>query len=171
MGKSIPHHRAQGFVATFQDRMRIPWHGGARKVAPDAILPIIILPSVLFLSAINIWWTIFMFSVTFALFLYLSYSRSISLKGSNFFLMWSLMTLITISLIFEFIVVPLLDILVHENLTLAALVSVCVVCFSIVKMRSGKMVHLHQMETGSNVKMNCTVCQISIPEQSHYCIW
>lgn len=164
-------------MATLQDRVRVPWQGGARRVAPDAILPIFMLPTMLLLATISIWWTISIFSFMLLMLSYLYYCCMCSLKKTNFFLIWSLMSLIILLLIFEFVVMPFLEILVHENFAVILLVVLCITCIYIVKIRTNRLRYTfeNQMENGENDKIGrmhyCPICQISIPERDHHCVW
>ncbi|KAJ8964572.1 hypothetical protein NQ314_004876 [Rhamnusium bicolor] len=57
--RPMSQQHKSGIMTTIQDRLRIPWRGGAKQVAFDAALPIFIIPTMLLLASISLWWTIF----------------------------------------------------------------------------------------------------------------
>lgn len=44
-------------LQTLQDRMRVPWPGGARRVPFTAVLPIVLVPGALMVAACGLVWT------------------------------------------------------------------------------------------------------------------
>lgn len=58
-------------LLTFQDRIRLPWKGGAKKLSLDTILPIIMIPALLAIAAINSYCSAIVF---IAIPVFLSYS-------------------------------------------------------------------------------------------------
>lgn len=45
----------RGMFLTFQDRLRIPWCGGAKRLSLDEIVPVVVLPVAFALAAINMY--------------------------------------------------------------------------------------------------------------------
>lgn len=178
-GKGIASEQKRRFMATLQDRIRIPWHGGARHVAIDTILPIFIIPTIILIATISIWWAISTFSLmSFLLFYFYRYSLK-NLQRTKFFLIWNLTSGIILFLVFEFLVVPFLEILVHENMLVIILVVGSIFCIYFVKFKSinSRYYNENQIEIGESDKFvasrsnYCPICQITVPEQDHHCVW
>ncbi|KAK5645413.1 hypothetical protein RI129_006713 [Pyrocoelia pectoralis] len=114
MGQTVSPNLRQNFLQTLEDRLRIPWYGGARKVRPQLLLAVIIIPGCLLIATLNIYWTCISFIFTSFLLCYIHYYCE-SLSGTNFFVDCTIVIQITIFIIFEFNVVPFLELLIHEN--------------------------------------------------------
>lgn len=115
-------------LLTFQDRLRIPWQGGAKQISLAAIIPIPILAIIIGLAAIS--WTIalIIFLISTILFIYSLYYLKNNSPRTKFFFMWTFWTIIYIISIFE-LTVPLVEILPEENLILVLLVMVSIYSF------------------------------------------
>lgn len=99
--RAISHKTKAGLARTMQERLRIPWKGGAKQIAFDALLPVFIIPIMLLIGAISLWWTIFSFT-TVAIFLMLIYKFFIhTIPTTKFFFMWTATTLVVLYLIFQ----------------------------------------------------------------------
>ncbi|XP_067622629.1 palmitoyltransferase ZDHHC23-B isoform X2 [Eurosta solidaginis] len=115
-------------LLTFQDRLRIPWRGGAKQVTFGAIFPIFILPLLISLAAINAYTFTVIFVASAVILCYtFSYVRQRSLR-TRFFNMWIISSVVYILLLFE-VTVPLLEVLPEENYTLAAFTLISLICF------------------------------------------
>lgn len=170
----ISQRTKAGFLRTMQDRLRIPWKGGAKKVAFDALLPIFIIPIMLLLAAISLWWTIFSFT-TVAIFLLLIYKFLVhTLPNTKFFYMWTWTTLIVLYLIFQLIVIPFLEILLEENIALTILILGFFISLYTLITRTKKLGNIEENETearrGSRIQ-NCSICQVKILDNQHHCFW
>ncbi|KAF5298145.1 hypothetical protein FQA39_LY02569 [Lamprigera yunnana] len=170
MGKRIPQNLSRDFLLTLQDRLRIPWFGGARQIAPDISVPLILIPAILFLSATNMWWTIILFMLSFVLLTYFYFVESV--RRSNFFFVWTITTAVILVSVFEFVVVPFLEILIHENVVFVLLFAISVTGTFIVKRRTTHLRHL-QNEIGEHGKTlnHCSFCQVWITEKDYHCVW
>ncbi|KAF5303841.1 hypothetical protein FQR65_LT08098 [Abscondita terminalis] len=169
-GKSIPSNVSEGFLLTLQDRIRIPWYGGARKIPPDVISPAVFVPVVLVISTMGIWWTVTTFTLTFISLLYISTFASI--RKSYFFLTWTIASLVSLISIFEFLVVPYLEILIHENIILVLILSACVICVRILRAKTARLQFVEN-EIGDREKVlnHCSFCHVVVPEKDYHCLW
>ncbi|XP_018568652.1 palmitoyltransferase ZDHHC23 isoform X2 [Anoplophora glabripennis] len=162
-------------MSTLQDRLRIPWRGGAKQIAFDAALPIFIIPTMLALASVSLWWTIFSFT-TVTIFLTLIFNFLIkTIPHTKFFFVWTLTSITVLYIIFEFVVIPFLEILVEENIALSIFIFGFVICWYLMKVRTK---HLNKLgvgdiefgKMGSRIQ-NCSVCQMKIPDRDHHCVW
>lgn len=97
-------------MSTLQDRLRIPWRGGARQISPDALAAIIALPSFLALATNGLWWTITTFALMCLSLTYFYYRCTRAVSRTKFFIVWACASVILQFGIFEYIVVPFLEI-------------------------------------------------------------
>lgn len=72
--RKVPPKVIERLCSTVEDRFRIPWRGGAIRVRPDVIFPIILVPCSVLLASIGPVWTVVSFAGTF-LFLITFYRR------------------------------------------------------------------------------------------------
>lgn len=167
-------------MATLQDRIRIPWRGGAKQVSLDAILPIVIIPITLLLASISQWWTVFSFTTIIVFLSYISYHLRCSIPSTKFFFVWTCVSLCIQYVIFEFIVIPFLQILIEENIVLSILILGFVICLYMTKCRTISLCegidievengHADRVNASSRAH-NCSVCRLTIPEYDHHCVW
>ncbi|KAF7272023.1 zinc finger DHHC-type palmitoyltransferase GABPI [Rhynchophorus ferrugineus] len=176
-GKSVSEKNKTGFLNTMQERLRIPWIGGARQIAFDTILPVFILPIMLFLASISLWWTVFSFT-TVAIFLLLIFNFFIrAIPNTKFFLTWTVTSILLLYFIFEFVVIPFLEILVEENIALSALIFFFIICFYTTKIKANELAQLGIEATESlvgksiNGFYSCQICNAKIPDKDHHCVW
>ncbi|XP_030754742.1 palmitoyltransferase ZDHHC23 isoform X2 [Sitophilus oryzae] len=176
-GKKVSDNNKTGLLNTMQDRLRVPWRGGAKQVAFDSILPVIILPSMLLLGSISLWWTVFSFT-TVAIFLSLIFNFLIkTIPNTKFFFVWTVTSMVLLYFIFEFIVIPFLEILVEENILLSALIFGFIICLYTTKIRANELTSLGTEECESSVGKevggfyNCRICDNKIPDKDHHCVW
>lgn len=169
--RKISEKTKQGILVTMHDRLRIPWKGGAKQIAFDAILPIFIIPVMLLLASISIWWTIFSFT-TVAIFLIFLFNFLIrTIPQTKFFYMWTLSSLVILYIIFEALVIPFLEILLVENIVVSLLISGFVICGYMLKKRT-KLVLSYEVDTVTTKNLqNCVLCQTKIPDRDHHCVW
>lgn len=115
-------------LLTFQDRLRIPWHGGAKQVSLDTLAPIFVIPLLLSLAAINAYTCIVIFLTCSVIMCYaFNYVQRRAVRIS-FFSIWIVASIIYLIVLFE-TTVPLLEVLLEENLALLVLAIVSLICF------------------------------------------
>ncbi|EDW63850.1 palmitoyltransferase ZDHHC23 isoform X2 [Drosophila virilis] len=124
--KRIEQRNIDGMLIAFQDRLRLPWRGGAKRISLAALAPAIILPIMMGLAALNAK-TAIIIMLTLMVFTYwgLQIAERTATKTS-FFLSWIVFSVIYMALIFE-CEVPLLELLPIENniLLLLSLGAIC----------------------------------------------
>ena len=65
--RKVPSEVTGRLCSVIEDRCRIPWIGGAIRLRPDVIFPVLLVPCCLLLASIGPVWTFVSFSGTFAL--------------------------------------------------------------------------------------------------------
>ncbi|KAJ8918636.1 hypothetical protein NQ315_013142 [Exocentrus adspersus] len=172
--RSITQQHKSGIMSTVQDRLRIPWRGGAKQVAFDAALPIFIIPVMLLLASISVWWTIFSFT-TVAMFLAFIFNFLIrTIPHTKFFFVWTITSITALYIVFEFIVIPFLEILLEENIALSIFIFGFIMCWYLMKVRTKQLNNCGgDAEFGKIASriQNCSVCQMRIPDKDHHCVW
>lgn len=161
-------------MATVQDRLRIPWRGGAKQVSFDAILPVIILPLMLLIASESLWWTVFSFTAVAVILVSLFKFFIRTIPKTKFFFVWTVTSIIILYVIFEFIVIPLLEILLEENIVLSILFALFLLFLYLMKLRNNSLEKIGENEAeggfvGSHKR--CTICQVLVPEKDHHCVW
>ncbi|CAH1998232.1 unnamed protein product [Acanthoscelides obtectus] len=161
-------------MATIQDRLRIPWSGGAKQIAFDAILPIFIIPAMLLLASMSLWWTIFTFTTVVIFLTLISRFFIKNIPHTKFFFLWTITTLTVLYFIFEFIVIPFLEILLEENIALSVLIFGFVISVCLMKKRTKQLFMI--VESSRNDKegdrlKSCNICQIKVPSRDRHCLW
>ncbi|XP_037038000.1 palmitoyltransferase ZDHHC23 isoform X2 [Bradysia coprophila] len=132
-------------LLTFQDRLRIPWRGGAKQISFEATIPIVLLPVSLFVAAVNVYCCI---ATCLVIPLFLGYTyyclRSI-FPRTKFFFLWSFWSVAYLCILFES-TVPLMEILPEENAVLILMIVAAMFCFYKVKLRA-PLNHVVQSDT------------------------
>ncbi|VEN50417.1 unnamed protein product [Callosobruchus maculatus] len=161
-------------MATIQDRLRIPWNGGAKQIAFDAVLPVFTIPAMLLLASISLWWTIFTFSTVVIFLALISRFFIKNIPHTKFFFVWTLTSLIILYFIFEFVVIPFLEILLEENIALSVLIFGFVMSVYLMKKRSKELSSIAESQRdckeGDRIE-SCNICQTKLPSRDHHCLW
>lgn len=123
----ISGRRKTRMLLIFQDRLRIPWRGGAKQIALDAIIPIFAVPFIIGISAINELCMLLMIATTFTTLFYFYWRVERLFPKTKLFLVWIIMSIIWSFFIFEY-TVPLLEILPEENCILIAMICISLFC-------------------------------------------
>ncbi|CAH1101395.1 unnamed protein product [Psylliodes chrysocephalus] len=175
---AVSQRNKQGLIMTLQDRLRVPWKGGAKQIAFDAILPVFILPVMLLIASISLWWTIFSFTTVVFFLILISNFLIKTIPYTKFFFMWTLTSLIILYIIFEFIVIPFLEILLWENIALSVLIFGFIMCIYVMKKRTNKLPRLGDCDAESGYVgkvcckwTNCSLCLVRVPDKDHHCVW
>lgn len=169
-------------VANIQDRLRIPWRGGARRISLDSAIPLIFFPTTLYFAARGFWHTVFLFLLV-TLFLYLTHRTVRKYRvATKFFYVWTLTSALLVFLIFQILVVPMLDINGNENVMISLTMVGTAACFYITKKYAIKS-HLKQdlemsyvNETDENIVLleeaeviQCNTCKRAVPPRTYHC--
>lgn len=160
-------------MATIRDRLRIPWRGGAKQVAPDSVLPIILVPLTLIHAALGFWRTVISFIALLIFLVLFSCHLAHVVPKTKFFFVWTITSLVVLYAIFEFVVIPFLQILIEENIALSILILGFVICLYLTKSKNRDLEEMG-VECGTNVGMRthtCSICRVSVPDRDHHCGW
>ncbi|XP_017480980.1 PREDICTED: palmitoyltransferase ZDHHC23-like isoform X1 [Rhagoletis zephyria] len=115
-------------LLTFQDRLRIPWRGGSKHATLGSLIPVVAIPLLISLAAINAYTCIILFLTSSVIMCYaFNYVQSKAIRTS-FFSIWVFSSLVYLIVLFEF-TVPLLELLPEENWALVALSIISLICF------------------------------------------
>lgn len=169
-------------VANIQDRFRIPWRGGARRISLDSAVPLLLFPATLYFAAQGFWPTILLFLLV-ALFLYFTHCTVRKYRvATKFFYVWTLTSASLMFMIFQILVVPMLDINGNENVIISVTMVGTAVCFYLTKKYAIKS-HLKQdlemsyiNETDENIVLleeteviQCNTCKRVVPPRTYHC--
>lgn len=170
-------------VANIQDRFRIPWRGGARRISLDSAVSLLLFPATLYIGAQGFWPTILLFP-SVALFLFSIHHTVRKYKvATKFFYVWTLTSALLVFIIFQFLAVPMLDINSNESIIITVAMVATAVCFYFTKKNAIKS-HLKQdlemnyfNETDENIVLlseieediQCANCKIVVPSRTYHC--
>lgn len=169
-------------VANIQDRFRFPWRGGARRISLDSVVPLLLFPATLYFSALGFWPTILLFPLV-GLFLYYTHRTVRKYRvATKFFYVWTLTSASLVFMIFQFLVVPMLDINSNENIIMTMTMMATAACFYFTKSHATKS-HLKQDLEMVNINENdeniillnetediqCNTCKRVIPPRTYHC--
>lgn len=160
-------------MSTIQDRIRIPWRGGAKQVTPDTLIPVVLVPALLALASADLLIGI----LVVLLFLLFFNSAAQWFVGNNaktkFFTAWACMSVVSIVLIFEVLVIAMLEILPEENIWLGLSFFVFLGLVHVTRSRAPKLkqaVAGDVEENGAAVGEDfCVVCRKKMQERTHHC--
>ncbi|KAI4460538.1 zinc finger dhhc domain containing protein [Holotrichia oblita] len=160
-GRPISRHNQAGFMATLYDRLRIPWKGGARRISMEACISIVLVPIFLLIASISPGWTIISASTMILFLTYVKCRISKSNPRMKFFFAWMNTSFVVVYLIFEFVVIPFLQILWEENIALSVLIAIAYFCFWKTKTR----------RSPDGLTKNCVYCMTQVPSDSRHYSW
>lgn len=169
-------------MANIQDRFRIPWRGGAKRISLDSTVPLLLFPATLYFAAQGFWPTILLFPLV-ALFLYYTHRAVRKYRvTTKFFYVWTLTSASLVFLVFQSLVVPMLDINSNENIVITVTMIATAACFYFTKKHARKS-HLKQdlemtsvNETDENIVLlnenediQCSTCKRIVPPRTYHC--
>lgn len=169
-------------VANIQDRFRIPWRGGARRISLDSAVPLLLFPASLYVAALGFWPTILLFPLV-ALFLYCIHRTVRKYRvATKFFYVWTLTSALLVFLIFQYLAVPMLDINSNENIIITITMLSTAACFYFTKKHAIKSHLKHDLEmtnineTNENIillnepeDIQCNTCKKNVPPRTYHC--
>lgn len=103
-----------GMLIAFQDRLRLPWRGGAKRVSLTALAPALVVPLMMGLAALNAKTSVILMLALVGFFIWGLQIAERTATRTTFFLSWIVFSVIFMVLIFER-EVPLLELLPEEN--------------------------------------------------------
>lgn len=187
-GQRIPSSRKSALMATIQDRIRIPWRGGAKQISADTLIPVILVPLTLLVAAFDLILTVLIIIIT-PIFLNHSFNwfRAHHPK-TKFFEMWWIMSFVVVAFIFEVKVISLLEIWPEENITLGVLIGLFAFCAYRVKITANRGQYLVGLLDEENCvegsdfcsickrkaqerMYHCNICQLCVPERDYHFVW
>lgn len=145
-GRPVPVDKQRGMLLTFQDRIRIPWRGGAKQITVDNVLPVVLLVALQLLAALDFYCSLVIFTAIPVLLAYLKRFLGRVLPKTKFFSLWLFWSGIYLVILFES-TVPLLELLPEENLAFVLLMSLSFFCFYKTNQRATQN-HVGQPTTG-----------------------
>lgn len=104
------------------------WRNGAKQVSLDALIPIFAVPLLSFIASQTFYMTLIVFITCPIVVYHLHHNFLRFLPRSKFFFTWTITSVLMLMFVFEFCVVPLLEILPEENLVFIACVVSGVFC-------------------------------------------
>ncbi|GAB0090947.1 Palmitoyltransferase [Sergentomyia squamirostris] len=123
--KSVSAGQRTNMLITLQDRIRAPWFGGAKKVATIDVIPIIVLPAMLYSAAISLHFSIAIFLIMLVFLTYMYFYLRRTSPRSKFFFLWAIWSVLFLWILFES-TVPMLELLPEENVAFLLLLSISI---------------------------------------------
>ena len=179
-------------LLVLSDRMRIPWAGGAKQLPCEVVFPVLLLPTLFAFGSLSLPCTIiaFLCMPLFILQLHKVYFRNAPL--TKFYCSWTYTSLALIFCVYEFLVVPLLEISIYENWVFIGVSFIAIL--SLYKVQTVRNIQNLQFDVESaepsppnskgtiNVCMacgtssvprmvHCGTCQKCIPNRELHCLW
>lgn len=168
-------------VANIQDKFRIPWRGGARRISLDSAVPLLIFPAAIYFAAQGFWSTILLFPLV-ALFLYYTHHTVRKYRvTTKFFYVWTLTSASLVFMVFQFLVVPMLDINGNENIIIIVTMVATGACFYFTKKHAIKSHFKQDLEMTNILLANenivllndedtqCSTCKRIVPPRTYHC--
>ncbi|XP_049283849.1 palmitoyltransferase ZDHHC23-B [Anopheles funestus] len=122
-------------LLTFQDRLRIPWRGGAKQITLDSVITLVALIATLMMTAISFQFCLFIFSFIPMILMYMKRFCGLIHSKTKFFIVWFFGSCVYLLALFE-LTVPLLEILPQENISLVVLMTLGFLCLFKAKQRA-----------------------------------
>lgn len=170
--KKVPMRLLVRLMATIQDRMRVPWRGGAKQISVDSILPIIILPILGYIAAQSVWLSIIIFMSLPSCLVYIHYIFMKCHSQTKFFCVWTLMSVFFIVMVFELPVVHMLDIREDEHICFLILTIIMVMC-GVKTKHNAEFSHVKNDfkldKLSEEPDAMCSVCRKRIPARTYHC--
>uniref|UniRef100_A0A1B6HV96 Palmitoyltransferase n=1 Tax=Homalodisca liturata TaxID=320908 RepID=A0A1B6HV96_9HEMI len=168
--KGVSSRSVGRIVATMQDRMRMPWRGGARQLSLDSVVPVVLLPALGYVAAQGVWISVIVFTTLPIFLTYVHYIIMRTSSQSKFFYVWTIMSVALIVTVFEVPVVVTLDIAPEEH-KIFLLFSVVMVFCGVKTRLTAEQSHVKGDVKSDECDLECTVCHKSVlPRTFHCCI-
>ncbi|CAD1479630.1 unnamed protein product [Heterotrigona itama] len=160
---------------TMWERLRNPcgWRAGAKQISVDAMIPIFAVPTLAVIAAQTVLCTVIIFVATPILVYYLHHNFLRFLLRTKFFLMWTITSVVMLMLIFEVSVVPLLEILLEENVVFIMCVVGGIWCGYMTRSNADSVTQegtlTQGLELGEGSGELCITCRRRAPPKAHHC--
>ncbi|XP_050526471.1 palmitoyltransferase ZDHHC23-B-like isoform X2 [Daktulosphaira vitifoliae] len=169
-------------IANIQDHLRVPWRGGARRISLDAAIPLIFFPLTLYIAALGFWQTVILFPLVTLILYFVHISIKKYKCPTKFFYVWTLVSAFLVFIIFQLLVVPMLDINTNENIIILVIMAATAWCFYTSKKYAINS-HIKQdfeMTTSHDTSENaillnetndtsCEICRQIVPSRTYHC--
>ncbi|XP_055699021.1 palmitoyltransferase ZDHHC23-B [Phlebotomus papatasi] len=183
--QSVSQVQKSNMLLTLQDRIRAPWFGGAKKVATVDVIPIVVLPAMLYTAAISPYCSVAIFITMLAFLTYMYFYLRRTSPRSKFFFLWAIWSILFLWILFES-TVPMLELLPEENVAFLLLLSVSL--FFLYKTKQFSQTcqataYHEQSDEDSTVLLihdepedpemggnSCQMCRKRIPPRTFHCI-
>ncbi|KAH8298192.1 hypothetical protein KR018_010573, partial [Drosophila ironensis] len=126
--RSVDRVNVNGMLIAFQDRLRVPWRGGAKRISPAAVAPAFVVPLMLGLATLNAKTAVVLMLTMVGFTVWGVRVAKRTATRTNFFLSWMVFSVLYMILIFEY-QVPLLEIGSEENYALIFFAGTAIYCF------------------------------------------
>ncbi|XP_059610610.1 palmitoyltransferase ZDHHC23-B-like [Phlebotomus argentipes] len=185
--QSVTQSQKTNMLLTLQDRIRAPWFGGAKRVATVDVIPILVLPAMLYTAAISLYCSVVIFLAMAAFLFYMYFHLRRTAPRSKFFFLWTIWSILFLWILFES-TVPMLELLPEENVAFLLLLSISLFFLYKTKQfsqscQAGAHSAAHDAtdedsaallthdepedaELGSNV---CQLCRKRVPQRTFHC--
>ena len=167
-GREVGHDTVGQIINVVEERIRYPWKHGAVRIPLGKMLPVVMLPSLLWLATLHQYMMLFTFLMFLPLILLMAMRIMIKHRPhTKFFLFWSytsaayLMYVYQVKLVGLFWDLPKV-ISWYENLVLVA--------GSAVSWWLYRKLQETRKRRVSNGKM-CRICQVQVVDKDHHCVW
>jgi len=125
----VPSYVTDRLFSTIEDRLRIPWKGGAICLPPDVVCPILLVPCAILLASLGPAWTIVAFGGTYGL-LFIFYRRwrrrQLGGRRTRVFFIFGIASIATMYYTFLSVVVGYREIFLWEILLLSVMLAAMV---------------------------------------------
>ncbi|EDW75888.1 uncharacterized protein Dwil_GK15178 [Drosophila willistoni] len=125
--QKIERKNLNGMLIAFQDRLRLPWVGGAKRISPAALAPGLMIPLMMGLAALNGKTALILMLTVMGFTVWGLQLAERTATRTNFFLSWIVFSVFYMILVFE-CEVPLLELLPEENYALIILSAAAIYC-------------------------------------------
>lgn len=149
----------------------------SKQISFDAVMPLLLLPLLTLIASQNLLCTIFVFIMTPLLVYYLYRNFLRFQMRTKFFLMWTVASILLLMLVFEFMVIPQLEILPEENLVfMICFVSGIICWYKTVQNADQPIQEVDQeneqllgLELGEGSRDTCNICRKRAPPKAFHC--
>jgi len=167
-GREVGHGNVGQIINVLEERIRYPWRHGAVRISLGKVMPIVMVPSLLWLASIHLYMMLLTFLVLLPLIFLIAMRIMIKHRPqTKFFLFWSytsaayLMYVYQVKLVGLFWDLPKV-ISWYENLVFVA--------GSVLSLWLYRQLQESRRRRVSNGKM-CRICQVQVVGKDHHCVW
>jgi len=169
-GQGLSDSSVGEILTVIEDRLRLPFKGGALRLPLGKVLPVILLPSLLYISSLHpliLLLSSLLLPVLFIVALRLLFKHR---PQSQFFLYWSYSSAACLIYLYEVKLVGLfwdLPKIVSwwENLVLVVLALASIAVYRRLRIQAAR------TRKSSGEERNCRICERRVEGKDHHCVW